>query len=208
MSQGPADRPDRLDEALAQLPRGLEPGRDLWPAIASQLEPRGDRRGAPARTTARRPWVWAAAAAVLLVAASSLLTATLMQQEAATTARVVTPPAAAPVVVPAVTGSVTAAFGPGHRVGPAYLANRRVLARELEERLAHLPPEGREQLAKNLAELRRASAEINAALELHPGDPLLEELLFNIYQDEISVLANVDRLTAADTTIDPMRIPL
>jgi hypothetical protein len=118
------------------------------------------------------------------------------------------PQAPAPTVVPATAGGVTAAFGPGHRLGPAYLANRRVLARELDERLARLPPEGRQQLARNIAELRRASAEINAALELHPGDPLLEELLFNIYQDEISVLANVDRLTAAETTIAPTRIPL
>jgi len=44
--------------------------------------------------------------------------------------------------------------------------------------------------------------------EVLPGDPLLEELLFNIYQDEISVLANVDRLTAADTKTAPTRIPL
>lgn len=201
MNHGPADSPDRLDEALSRLPRGIDPGRDLWPGIASRLEP----RVTPARRPVMRPWAWATAAAVLLVAASSLITATLMRQETATTARTPSSPVAAPEVVPA---TASAAFGPGHRVGPAYLVNRRLLARELEDRLARLPPEGREQLAKNLAELRRASAEINAALELHPGDPLLEELLFNIYQDEISVLANVDRLTAADTTTDPTRIPL
>lgn len=205
MNHGPADSPDRLDEALARLPRGIDPGRDLWPGLASRLEP----RVTPARRPVMRPWAWAAAAAVLLVAASSLITATLVRQETATTARTPPSPAAAPTVAPEVVpATASAAFGPGHRVGPAYLANRRMLARELEERLSRLPPEGREQLAKNLAELRRASTEINAALELHPGDPLLEELLFNIYQDEISVLANVDRLTAADTTTDPTRIPL
>jgi len=204
MNQGPADRPDRLQEALSQLPRGIEPGRDLWPGIAARLEPRSE----PARVRAVPRWAWAAAAATVLVVASSIVTATLMRREAAMTARTAPTAQSAPEVVQAVAGSATAAFGPGHRVGPAYLANRRVLARELEVRLARLPPEGREQLAKNIAELRRASAEINAALELHPGDPLLEELLFNIYQDEISVLANVDRLTAADTKTAPTRIPL
>jgi hypothetical protein len=202
MNQGPSDRPDRLEEALSQLPRGIEPGRDLWAGIAARLEPRSD----PARVRAVPRWAWAAAA--VLVVASSLMTATLVRRETETTVQTVPAPVAvrstAPAVVPAAASAATAAFGPGHRVGPAYLANRRVLARELEERLSRLPPEGREQLAKNIAELRRASAEINAALELHPGDPLLEELLFNIYQDEISVLANVDRLIAADTT----RIPL
>lgn len=204
MNQGPADRPDRLEEALSQLPRGIEPGRDLWPGIAARLEPRSE----PARVRAVPRWAWAAAAAMVLVVASSIVTATLMRREAAMTARTAPTAQSAPEVVQAVAGSATTAFGPGHRVGPAYLANRRVLARELEGRLARLPPEGREQLAKNIAELRRASAEINAALELHPGDPLLEELLFNIYQDEISVLANVDRLTAADTKTAPTRIPL
>jgi hypothetical protein len=149
---------------------------------------------------------------VLLVVASSLITAALLRPEPQPVASSTPAPkdesAIVPEVIPATAGSLNAGFGPGHRLGPAYLANRRVLARELEGRLARLPPEGREQLAKNIAELRRASAEINAALELHPGDPLLEELLFNIYQDEISVLANVDRLTAADTTIAPTRIPL
>lgn len=207
MNQGHSNRPDSLDEALSTLPRAIQPGRDLWPDIAARLEP----GLVPARSGHR--WAWAAAAAVLLVVASSLITATLLLEEPQPVAS--SPPAPqggessmVPEVIPATTGDLTAGFGPGHRVGPAYLANRRVLARELEERLARLPPEGQEQLAKNIAELRRASAEINAALQLHPGDPLLEELLFNIYQDEISVLANVDRLTAADTTIAPTRIPL
>ena len=34
----------RVDQALDQLPRGIEPARDLWPAIEARLEPRGARR--------------------------------------------------------------------------------------------------------------------------------------------------------------------
>jgi len=72
MNQGPADRPDRLQEALSQLPRGIEPGRDLWPGIAARLEPRSE----PARVRAVPRWAWAAAAATVLVVASSIVTAT------------------------------------------------------------------------------------------------------------------------------------
>jgi hypothetical protein len=74
-----------------------------------------------------------------------------------------------------------------------------------------LPPEVRRQLERNLAELRRASAEINAALDLSPGDPLLEELLLNAYQDELAVLASVNQLTGgngAATTTNATRMQL
>ena len=196
MSASGGPGPDRIDAALARLPTSIEPPRDLWPAIEDGLEPR-----------TRRPqhrWVWAAAAGLFVAVGSSLITATLLrdgrpgpEQQAATAS-------GGPAVV-------AAAFGPGQRVGPAYLATRRVLARELEARLDRLPPEARRQLERNLEELRRASAEINAALELKPGDPLLEELLLNAYRDEIEVLANANQLAGAGgeaATYDATRMQL
>lgn len=192
------DRPeprDSLDAALERLPRSVEPGRDLWPAIEAQLEP---RRARPVRR-----WLWPAAAAVLLVVGSSLLTASLLRREPASVARQAP---AAPELRYA-----TASFGPDQRLGPAYDAARRELAQSLAQRIGRLPPDARRQLQRNLAELRRASAEINAALELNPGDPLLEELLLNAYQDELAVLASVQQLTAgnvAGTMIDSTRMQL
>ena len=187
-----ADR--RLAEALAGLPKSLEPERDLWPAIEAQLQPRESRAG--------RTWLWAAAAGVLLIVGSSLITATLLQREADHVAR--EPPARSEPAYAA------AAFGPGHTLDPAYDAARRDLLRSLSARIERLPPDARRQLEKNLSELRRASAEINAALELSPGDPLLEELLINTYQDELAVLASVNQLTGGNgaATNDPMRTPL
>ena len=184
----------RLDEALARLPKSLEPARDLWPAIEAQLEPRESRAG--------RAWFWAAAAGVLLIVGSSLITATLLQRESDRVAR--EPPARSEPAYAA------AAFGPGHTLDPAYDAARRDLLRSLSARIERLPPDARRQLEKNLAELRRASAEINAALELSPGDPLLEELLINTYQDELAVLASVNQLTGGNgaATNDPTRTPL
>ena len=196
MNTDRSDEPVRLDDALARLPRSVEPTRDLWPAIEARLEPQ-------AGATGRRRWWPAAAAAVVLVAASSLITASLLRREVPATAEL----APEPVTV----AMTNAAFGPGQALGPDYIAARQDLARALEARIDRLPPAGRRQLEKNLAELRRARAEINAALELSPGDPLLEELLLNAYQDELAVLASVNQLTGANgagATNDPTRMQL
>ena len=174
----------RLDDALARLPQAIEPGRDLWPQIEAQLAPREVRR--------ERRWLWPAAAAVLLVVGSSLITAHLLKPEAPSVARQQAPS-------PDASGTfAAAAFGPGQTLGPTYDAARQELVRSLSARIERLPPDARRQLEKNLAELHRASAEINAALELSPGDPLLEELLLNAYQDELAVLANVNQLTGGN----------
>ena len=192
----PLDRESgTLDTALDALPREVQPGRDLWPGVAARLEPRGGI-GAGRR-------LWPAAAAEALVAVTALVTAGLLRHEA-------TPVARQAPAVPAVTYAA-ATFGPGQVLDPAYDAARRELARTLSARIDRLPPEARRQLERNLAELRRASAEINAALELSPGDPLLEELLLNAYQDELAVLASVNQLAGANgagPANDPTRMKL
>jgi hypothetical protein len=103
--------------------------------------------------------------------------------------------AAAPSVMPA-------AFGPGHALDPEYLAAKEQLAEMLAQRVDAMPASARSKLAANLAELQRATAEINAALALQPGDPLLEELLLNAYQAELGVMANVNQLTRLNGTVN------
>ena len=176
--RGPGERPEeRIDAALASLPRELQPARDLWPDIESRLEPRR-RRGT---------WAWQAAAAIALVAVSSLVTANLVRRANPPVARASAPVSQATVM--------PAAFGPSYSLSAEYDKARGQLATDLEQRLAGMPPSARQKLEANLAEMHRAVAEINAALARQPGDPLLEELLLNTYQDELGVLASVNQLT-------------
>ena len=175
---GQGERPDeRIDAALASLPRDLPPARDLWPDIESRLEPRR-RRGA---------WAWQAAAAIALVAVSSLVTASLVRRADAPVARTSTQASQAAVM--------PTTFGPSYSLNAEYDMARRQLATDLEQRLAGMPPSARQKLEANLAEMHRAAAEINVALARQPGHPLLEELLLNTYQDELGVLASVNQLT-------------
>jgi hypothetical protein len=193
MNTGHDESTGRLDAALARLPKAIEPSRDLWPAIEAGLESRTAR--------SRQNWGWLAAAGVLVAIGSSLITATLLREGRPEPAQLAAAVEATPVI--------PAAFGPVGRMGPGYLATRRVLLRELEARIDRLPPEAQRSLERNLAELHRASAEINAALALKPGDPLLEELLLNTYQDELAVLASVNQMAGgngAGPANDPTRM--
>jgi hypothetical protein len=206
-----ADSGTRLDAALRELPRGLEPARDLWPQIAARID--DARAVAPAAGRPLRPgWRWQAAAAVLLVAGSSLLTATLIDRKESAGQAAVTAASTATVPAPAGVVAMPAAFGPAGTLDPEYLAARQQLTQVLEQRIAALPPSTRAKLEFNLGEMRRAADEINAALAGQPGDPLLEELLLGTYQDELAMLANVNQLTnglgVAQATPDAERMQL
>jgi hypothetical protein len=176
----------------------------LWPDIAVRI----DERVSPVTPATRRPaWLWQVAAALVLVAGSSLLTASLLDRDA------LVQQAAVPVTpthtTPAADGAVAmqAAFGPAGQLDPEYIATRGQLTQMLDRRIAALPPAARAKLEFNLGEMRRAADEINAALAAQPGDPLLEELLLNTYQDELAVLSNVSQLTSGLENA-PMNTPV
>ncbi len=175
----------RIDGMLRSLPREIEPQRDLWPAIEARLDSTSSRR--------RPAWAWQVAAAVVLVAASSLITASLLRRGDSPTAQATAP--AMPVV--------RAAFGQPSGLGAGYESARQELATDLEQRMSSMPEPARQKLLANLAEMRRAADEINAALARQPGDPLLEELLMNTYQDELGVIASVNQLTRTGATSVP-----
>jgi len=193
MTDHPGSDPgSSLDHALGTLSLDVPPGRDLWPTIAAQLEPASTERS---RAPARRTWPGQAAAAIVLVVASSLITAALDRRHEGP--QVVQAPVSGDLQV------VPAAFGPTHTLSPGYQAAHRQLTAMLQQRIGRMPPAARQKLELNLAELRQAASEINAALAEQPGDPLLEELLLNTYQEELSVLAAANQLTAAGAVGSP-----
>lgn len=188
---------DPLDELLARVPREVAPERDLWPAIEAEIE-REPRAAEAARGGAHPRW-FQLAAGVLLVLASSLTTYVLtresMQKEAAQVAHETLP-------TPALTAT-PASFGLApEALGAEYVQARAELDKRFEERLATLPPVTRAKVERNLAEIRRASSEIAAALAENPSDPLLQELLMSTYRNEIRLLANVSELPSASTRVD------
>ena len=74
---------------------------------------------------------------------------------------------------------------------PRYQQQRAALVRELQARLAALPPPTRAKVEASLATIEKAKADLEQALGRDPGNALLQELLVNTYQDEMRVLTDV-----------------
>lgn len=188
---------DPLDTALASLPRDVQPDRDLWAGISAQIEgTRPDAVTVPVRPA--RFWMQLAAA-VLLILASSITTYVIvhrsMQERVLAARRSASEQLQAAPVVPV----MPASFG-AEAMGPGYVKARAELDQEFQRRIATLPPVTRAKLERDLADLRRAAADISATLIRHPGDPLLRELLLSTYQSELGLLGSVTTVTNATET--------
>jgi hypothetical protein len=182
-------RRDPLDEALAALPREVEPRRDLWPEIRAEIAKTPIvTDAAPVVHHASSRWFQLAAGFLLVVATSVttyVITRQAVREEAAQIAQQTVPAA----VVPAQPASFS--FG-REQLGAGYVNARAELDKAFQQRLATLPPATRARLERNLAELRHAASEISKTLEQHPSDPLLQELLMSTYQSELQLLSDVN----------------
>jgi hypothetical protein len=181
-----------LDRRIADLPKAVEPARDLWPDIEARLD-EPDARGTPG-------YVWWGAVAAAVCAAALL--PVLLQQ--APPGDVPVPTATVPAAVPESTVPGLDIAGQQLRLrnaavtsvepGPEYRAARAELLQLLEERLAGLAPEDREIVVRNIETIRSALEEIDGALQDNPDDPLLQELMLQTYQKELDVMARVNGL--------------
>lgn len=165
---------------VAELARSIEPPRDLWPQIDSQIA----RPSWGGRTfwSMRYPL---AAAAVLLIAISSLVTALLVER---TSGRVATD------LAPTVTGTATAASAGWQQIETEYLRATAELMEPLEATRTRLAPETLELIEESLRIIDSAIREVRAALAADPGSRELMEMLSVTYEKKIEVLQQVSRL--------------
>ncbi len=158
----------------AELPRELQPGRDLFPGIRNRIA-----------ESARRPlphlpaWTALVAAGLLVVALLPWVTGNgeLAQQAAGSS-------------VPAADGVSLAA------VEAQFEDAVRQLMASLEQRQARLPPETIEIVRHNLEQIDGAIAEIRLALADDPRNAGHVTLLAALQHQKLELLWNVNRLAS------------
>ena len=178
---GPRNPPeDPLLAKAAELPKDVEPTRDLWPGIAARL---GE---APRETTAKGfRWPMALAAGFLVASVSALLTWSLMRApEPAVVANI-------PPVQAAVADIVPVSYGPNSGLTAQELMARDELVVRFRETFATLRPETRDAIVKNLAIMQAAADEIDAALAKDPASGMLKGMLVGTYKQELQLYSTV-----------------
>jgi hypothetical protein len=180
---GPSDSPVRKVTSLRDLPQSIEPAHDLWPRIEAQLEgiPADASAADGAKPVYRRAvrLRWLAAAAMVACLAVGVWIGRVGTLPMSATNR------------PSIPGIAPTAVDAAYVSDPRYREQRAALVRELQARLAALPPPARAKVSTSLATIEKAKADLEQALGRDPGNALLQELLVNTYQDEMRVLTDV-----------------
>jgi hypothetical protein len=167
---------------LRDLPRSIEPQRDLWPQIEARLSAAAAAETpAPAATDRRRrPQLrWLAAAAMV----ASLAVGVWIGRSAL--------PGVAPPPLASNTRPTTGAVPITWVSDPRYQRQHAALLESLNAQLASLPPASRAKVLASLATIHEAKRQLEDELGKDPGNALLQELLVNTYQDEMRVLTDV-----------------
>ena len=167
----------RLRQAVEDLPRELQPARELWPEIAGRLKQEP-------RHSAGSGW-WRLAAAVLMIV-GGLAAAALLRPEA-------------PVARPGLAASAPSAVGaelaaPRLRQRDGVLHAHNDLVAVVSRRRGYVDEAGAAALSAGLADLERATAEIEAALSDNPGDRRLRLALAAAYRREANWTSRLNRV--------------
>ena len=194
------ERLRRLRDAVAALPRSIEPERDAWPAIRDRIEAQRVRAIAPATAgvaQARpRRLIRIAAAAVVLVALSSGLTIFVLGRakaraivsappQGATPTDLsrapIVPPAPGPRIIPVTDASISVVFA-------RYDAAAADLSAELRARRARIDPRTVAVLDSCIRKIDAAIAEARGALREDPKNAVIAELLTVSYRQKLDLL--------------------
>ena len=163
------DRWRELFDRAANLPRSIEPPRDLWPSIDAAL----DARRAVALTSRLRPF-WLVAAALALVVVTAAITTFVLRQSDSAMARKLKGLDQRPSVVEP---------GPG--------PSTEDLLRSLEAQ--DVPPETMAIVQRNLAVIDVAIAELEAALERDPDNQELARMLVSTHRKKAELVESAVR---------------
>jgi len=168
--------------SLRDLPREIAPPRDLWKGIEAQIAP-GAQAAAPAPRRSYRLRVFAAAAVIAALAVGVWI------------GRAVLPVPGAAVQAPLTANNrpvdEPGAFHAAYVMGAKYINDRAQLVRDLEARLAQLPPGSKAKVLSSLQAINDSKRDLERELGKDPSNALLQELLVNTYQDEMRVLTAV-----------------
>lgn len=150
--------------SLDELQQDATPTRDLWPGIQAQLAPRRRSWMVPASIAASAALVTLGLFIVLQSKEQSLPTAALRESGALIRASL---------------------------EDPAFQSQREALLRDIDAKMAALPPESRQRVLNSLTTIQSAVKDIETELGRETGNALLQELLLSTYQEEIRVLTTV-----------------
>lgn len=167
-----------LERIARDLPRDLEPGRDLWPEIEARLQ-LPEAAAASGFGWWRSPIVSAASLAVGAVAvAFALALSGTREQDAGMSVEPLR-----------LAESTTAPV-----LDPGFLADRKRLQNTLEGRLEELSPEMQTLVRENLATIRGSMNVINMALAADPANAELQDLLLSAYEQELQVMSEITQM--------------
>ena len=192
---------ERKVTSLRDLPKAVEPPRDLWAGIEARIaaeRPNAKSDTGPARRYGGNHFTrfrWMAAAAVVAALAVGMW---IGRSVLPTTRPIANPPGGAATtahVAPEKNGA--AALQAAYVTDPKYRSEREALVKSLEAQLAALPPDSRAKVIASLATIHKSMQDLQAALGRDPSNALLQELLVNTYQDEMRVLTAVNEASEA-----------
>jgi hypothetical protein len=183
---------ERKISSLRDLPLDIAPPRDLWQGIEARLAGHSGRRSgtgggvesARRRGRAGRMRVFAAAAMVAALAVGIWIGRAVLPVPGRLSTGIGLNAAN---VSPSEPGTWHTAYV----MDSKYTRQRAQLVKDLEARLAALPPQSRAKVAASLKAINDSKRDLEAELGKDPGNALLQELLVNTYQDEMRVLTAV-----------------
>jgi hypothetical protein len=172
-------------EGIQELPRSIEPGRDLWPGIEARLAPRSPATTRASGRASRRWGLGALAASVAAAFLAGLLLGRQAPEGAAPSPGAGTltlAEAAAPALAVALEATEREYRAAFKSFGPVGLAP------------TTLQPETLDALARTWQSMKEAESALLTALDEHPENPYLADKLFELRGQQLEFMRDMHML--------------